>query len=191
MRKPIILGMVLLASVALAEIAGDFYVYKDAGTRENHFCPSGWMGSFKSLKMNTRWITNPKLGSSCIRIDYDIHKDTETTWAGIYFQQPVNNWGDKKGGYDLTGYTKLKFWVKGEGFISTIGMGGITGTIADGDSDNATVENIDLTPEWKEYVIDLKGLNLSHIIGGFYFSTSADNNDKNVILYLDDVRYTK
>jgi hypothetical protein len=186
--KKLIMGLLLLSSVCIAENKV-FYVYEDSGSRMNHFIPSGWMGSTKSLKINSAYKVAPKSGKSCIQIKYLTTLDTETTWAGIYWQYPVNNWGDKPNGIDLTGYKKLTFWAKGEGYLQTIGMGGISGQAYDGDSANATIEGVDLTPEWKQYTIDLKGLDLSHVIGGFYFATSADYNEKDVTIYLDEIRY--
>jgi hypothetical protein len=35
-------------------------------------------------------------------------------WMVIYWQQPPNNLGDRKGGYDLTGAKQLSFWARGE-----------------------------------------------------------------------------
>ena len=193
MKKLIMASVVVLTSVVcFGATPKGSYVYKDGGSREHMgFIPSGWMGSFRSLKMNPNWTQEPHSAPTCIRIEYNVNKDTETAWAGIYWQTPANNWGDKKGGYDLTGYKRLSFWARGTGYIGTFGFGGINGTIELGDLDEARIEAVDLTPEWKEYVIDLKGLDLSHVIGGFYFSTSAEYNSKNVVLMLDDIHYEK
>lgn len=189
MKKLLTLLFLSLPCAVVAE-EGAFYVYDDSASRLNHYIPSGWMGSFKSLKISNS-TTGQHSGKTCIKIDYDVTKDPETSWAGIYWQNPVNNWGDKRGGYDLTGYKKLTFWAKGTGEIGEIGMGGITGQLQDGDSDRATLDRIVLTKDWKQYTIDLKGLDLSHIIGGFYFSTSADYNEKNMVLFLDEIKYER
>lgn len=53
-------------------------------------------------------------------------------------------------------------------------MGGITGQTEEGDSADEYIERIELTPEWKQYTIDLQDVDLSHIIGGFVFAASAD-----------------
>jgi len=198
MRK-LVVGVVCLLSLGSAwgetkvkkQDAKVFYVYKDAGSRENNFCPAGWMGSYKSLKYNGAYKISPQSGTTAIQIVYDVKKDSETMWAGIYWSHPCSNWGDKKGGYNLDGFKKLSFWVKGDGFIDKIGMGGITGQTEEGDSADEYIERIELTPEWKQYTIDLKGVDLSHIIGGFVFAASAENNDKNIILMIDEVRYER
>ncbi len=126
-----------------------FYVYKDAGSRLNHYIPSGWMGAYRALKLSSMWKDNPKSGT-CLKVAYSVTKDTETAWAGIYWMHPVDNWGNKKGGYDLSVYHKLKFWARGSGFIQKFMMGGITGATEEGDSGEAYLEGIDLTKEWRD-----------------------------------------
>lgn len=195
MKKMLGVVFLLVATVVAAEVqkpdAPEFAIYKDAGSRENHYIPSGWMGSTRSLKMTPNWVAGPHSGKSCIRIDYDVTKDSETTWAGIYWQMPSNNWGNMKGGYDLSNYKKLRFWARGQGTVEKFMVGGITGQTQDGDSGEAYTDRIDLTQDWKQYSIDLKDTDLHHIIGGFGFAASADYNDKGLILMLDDIEYVK
>jgi len=198
MRKMLGVVVVLFAAVCYSQVpnpeGNQFYVYKDAGARENHFIPSGWMGSYKSLKMSQNWSVNPHSGRTCIQIKYDVEKDSDTLWSGVYWQNPSMNWGDKKGGYDLSAYKKLTFWARGETgqeAIDKFGMGGIPSAAQDGDSGDAATDRIDLTKEWKQYTIDLKDVDRKHIIGGFLFAASVDNNPKNVTFYLDDIVYEK
>jgi hypothetical protein len=96
-----------------------------------------------------------------------------------------------KGGFDLSHYKKLTFWAKGQGTVEKLMIGGITGQTQDGDSGEAYTDRIDLTQDWKQYSIDLKGADLRHIIGGFGFAVSADYNLKGMTLYLDDIAYSR
>jgi hypothetical protein len=57
------------------------------------------------------------------------------------------------------------------------------------DSDSATIGPVILNKEWTQYAIDLKGKDLSYIIGGFCWSTNIDNNPEGVIFYLDEIKY--
>jgi len=66
-------------------------------------------------------------------------------------------------------------------------MGGITGEFSD--SASAGIGPAMLTQEWKQYEIDLTGLDMSHIIGGFCLSTTADDNIDGLVFYLDDIKY--
>lgn len=204
MRKYALIVVVLLSSIASAEDAPkftyikpetpEFYIYKDNASKDNHYIPSGWMGSYQSLKMNLRSTENPQSGVSCIQFTYDIDKDPVTAWIGVYWQTPPQNWGNMRGGFNLSNYKKLTFWARGgEGneAIESFGAGGITGQEYDGDSTQVSTDRIILTKDWKKYEIDLKGEDMSHIIGGFFFSVSAEYNTKDVVFYLDDIRYEK
>ena len=60
------------------------------------------------------------------------------------------------------------------------------------DSDSASTPPIQLTKEWKKYEIDLRGRDLSHVIGGFCWATNIDiNNPDGIVFYLDDIQYEK
>lgn len=171
-----------------------FYVYTERGSRENHYIPSGYMGDWSDIKMNQGWEKNPGRGKYCIRIDYSGERKQGAGWGGVYWQHPANSWGDKRGGYNLDEFKKLKFMArsdKGGEVIDKFGFGGITGQTEDGDSDQAEIGPIELTKEWKEYEIDLRGLDLSHIIGGFVWAANGDMNPQGFTIYLDEVRYER
>ncbi len=172
-----------------------FYVYADASSLDNHFIPSGWMPATaaRDLKLNVNWKENPFSGDSCIRIEYK--NNSGTRWAGIYWQNPANNWGTiPNAGYDLRGATKLTFWARGEEggeIINEFKVGGISsGEYID--SDSASIGPVKLTKEWRKYEIDLRGKDLSYIIGGFCWATNIDvNNPNGIVFYLDEIRYEK
>jgi len=46
-----------------------------------------------------------------------------------------------------------------------------------------------LADYWQQFTIDLRGKNLSSIIGGFAWATNLDVNPNGVVFYLDDIRY--
>ena len=89
-----------------------FIVFKEANSGGNHFIPSGWMGDIGDLEYSSYDISNPRSGLTSLRIDYSA-KGTNG-WAGIYWQYPENNWGDKGSGLDLSGATKVTFWARGK-----------------------------------------------------------------------------
>ena len=91
-----------------------FDVYTDQDAGGNHYIPSGWMGDWQDISFNGNSTVNPHGGTSAMEIRYSAEASQGNKWAGIYFQYPENNWGDKEGGYDLTGATKLTFWARGK-----------------------------------------------------------------------------
>lgn len=167
-----------------------FNVYTDRMSPDNHYIPAGWMGDHGDIKLNDRCMENPHGGTSCIRVEYLPRRSQGAGWIGVYWQNPANNWGSKKSGFDLTGAKKLTFFARGEKggeVISEFKMGGLTGEFSD--SDAAGIGPAMLTQEWKQFEIDLKGKDLSHIIGGFCFSANGDDNPDGFIIYFDDIKY--
>jgi len=194
MKKLVVLAVLLtvmagVTSLSYAEFK-KFNVYSDRSSRDNHYIPSGWMGDYGDLKLDTGWKENPHSGTNCIKITSTGEQKQGAGWCGIYWQNPANNWGTKPGGFDLTGATKLVFWArggKGGEPLAEVKLGGITGEYAD--TDTASIGPITLTPEWKEYTIDLTGKDLSYISGGFCFAASATDNPDGFTIYFDDIYY--
>lgn len=168
-----------------------FSIYTDKGSRLNHYVPSGFMPDGKCIKFNDALLEGCHDGKTCIKIEYDVECSKENLkWAGIYWLNPPNNWGNQKGGFDLTGATRLSFWAKGEKGgerIEEFKVGGITGEFPD--TDTAVIGPVILTSEWKEYSIDLRGKDLTYISGGFTWSTNVDVNPESCTFYLDDIQY--
>lgn len=172
----------------------EFVVYLDKGSRQNHYIPSGWMGDYGDIKLNEQFLENPHSGTTCMQFVYTAKRAQGKGWAGVYWQYPANNWGTKKGGFDLTGMTKLTFWVrgaKGNEIIQKIKVGGIgmDQGVPYQDSSTAEIGPIELTDTWKQYTINLAGKDLSYISGGFCWVTTADLNPEGATFYLDDIKY--
>ncbi len=188
-------GLVLPATTAPAKspdgnVKGTFYVYSDKGAKVNHFAPSGWMGDYGDIKVDDGNTEDPADGKTAIKISYTGKATQGANWAGVFWQHPANNWGDKPGGFDLSSMKRLTFWAKGSQGgekVSEFKVGGITGE--HGDSDSGSIGPVVLSKEWKKYTIELADKNLSHIVGGFCWSASRDDNPNGFTIYLDEVRY--
>jgi hypothetical protein len=168
-----------------------FVVYKEQGPG-NHYIPSGRMGDTSDIRMTYASFDNPYEGETSIKVIYSANMLQGAGWAGIFWQNPANNWAtEPDAGYNLTGATRLTLWARGEkgGEIVEFKMGGIIGEY--GDSDSASTGPVQLTTDWTQYSIDLSGLDLSYIIGGFCFSISAVENSDGAVFYLDDIVYEK
>jgi len=199
MGKKRLLGLIVFAALtftAMALMAQDvdyfepFNVYTDKNARGNHYAASGWMGDYSDLAFTDACREKPYSGDTCIKVIYRPNVSQGARWAGMYWQNPPNNWGEKKGGYDLTGAKKLTFWARGENGgerIDEVKIGGITGTYPD--SDIASTGPVILTKDWQEYSINLEGKDLSYISGGFCWATNLDVNPEGCTFYIDNVRY--
>jgi hypothetical protein len=200
MKKLLVVMMVVLfwlpafAQEEAAEKAKEFKVYVDKAHRSNHYIPSGYMGDYGDIKLNDQSTDSPHSGTTCIQLSYSAKKSQNQGWAGVYWQYPANNWGNKKGGFDLSGMTKLTFWargVKGGEVIQQFKVGGIGVSQKATYPDSAEVEMgpIELTDTWKQYTINLAGRDLSYINGGFSWVTNADLNPEGATFYLDDIQF--
>src|SRR5947199_339925 len=82
---------------------------------------------------------------------------TRGGWAGIVWQHPAGDWGDRAGGWDLRGAKKLTFWARGEGGGEVVNFE--LGLLGKGkkyqDSASAKLAGVKLTREWKQYEITL------------------------------------
>jgi hypothetical protein len=164
-----------------------FYIYSDTKT-QNHYYPSGWMGDTQDLKLSGAYQNDPRLGKTCLRVTYLAKGSKE--WAGIYWQNPPNNWGTAKGGYNLRGATVLTFWARGkEGGerIDEVKIGGLSGKYPD--SDVAWIGPISLKKQWTQYKIKLQGKDLRYINGGFCFTLLRSDNPHGCTFYLTEIRY--
>ena len=183
---------VALQTVVTTTSFSPFYVYQDKGSK-NRFTPSGYMPTGECLSLDDGWQHDVKDGKTCIRVVYDIACSKEgRQWAGIYWQNPADNWGGKKGGYNLTGATKLVFWAKGElgkERIEEFKVGGIGSNQLYPDSDTASMGPVILSNEWKEYTLDLRGKDLSYISGGFAWVANVEGNPHHCTFYLDNIRF--
>jgi len=151
---------------------------------EMPYVPSGWMGNTAAIGYAGDCLVNPHSGKTCIKVDYR----QPGGWGGMVWQSPESDWGDKPGGYNLTGASKLTFWARGEdgGEKVDFSNGGIHKDKPFHDTSEAKVSVV-LTKDWKQYFINLTGKDLSCIKTGFGWSLRGAG--KPVTFYLDDIRY--
>jgi len=170
---------------------GPFWIYHGFHARDNHFAPSGWMGDYGDIQLNDHWQPKGKNSAKAvIRIAYTAEGKQNNGWAGMYWQNPANNWGSRPGGFNLNGMKKLIFKARGEKGgekVEEFKAGGMTGDYAD--SASAAIGPITLAKDWQVYEIPLDGQELSSISGGFCWTMSRDYNPSGAVMYLDDIRF--
>jgi hypothetical protein len=149
------------------------------------------MGDYGDIRYDGASKEDPYLGDSCIKIIYNGQATQGARWAGICWQNPANNWGNTDAGFDLSKATTLTFWArgaKGGERIEEFKVGGLMGEYSD--SDSAFIGPVILNKEWTQYTIDLKGKDMSYIIGGFCWSTNIEVNPvEGITFYLDEIKY--
>jgi hypothetical protein len=156
---------------------------------------AGWMGA-QSITLNDGYTGNPHSPPACVKVTY---RPGSQRWAGIYAQYNVrqegSNWGIRPG-RDLTGYTELIFWAKGErgGEMVEFKAGGIDSR-RDGpqfkytDSFEKSLGTVKLGKNWQRYELELADEDLSSVIGGFCWVAKAGLNPNGMTFYIDTITY--
>ena len=80
------------ASVA-TQPQSPFNVYTDFNDSENHYAASGFMGDYGAIKLTEDSTQNPHSGKTCIQVVYSGIATQVKGWAGVYWQDPKDNWG--------------------------------------------------------------------------------------------------
>lgn len=158
-----------------------YAIYADGAPAK--FYASGWMGNTGAMKIDDGCTENPHSGDICMKVSYG----AKDNWAGIYWQDPPNDWGDREGGVNLENANTLVFWARGErgGEKVNFFMGGLTNKpFSDTGSGKREVT---LKKTWTRYRIPLDGEDLSRIKTAFGFSFGGQG--QSFAFYLDDIQY--
>ena len=167
----------------LRAAAMPYPVYRDGAN--GPWYVSGYMGNTGAMKVDDRCEEKPHSGETCMKVEYSANDN----WAGIFWQSPAGDWGDKPGGANLSKALTLVFWARGEKGGETVSffMGGIGKDKPFHDTANRKLENIVLKKEWTRYRIPLDGEDLSQIKTGFGFNFGGQGRP--FAFYLDDIEY--
>ncbi|WP_156168966.1 glycoside hydrolase family 2 TIM barrel-domain containing protein [Kordia jejudonensis] len=157
-----------------------FYVYKDG--EDLPYLPTGYMGNYKAMTVDTQHSQNVKAGTHAIKIKYK----ERSGWYGVAFVDPKNDWGNTLGGYAIENAKTFSFWAKADrnGIKAKIGFG-----LIDTDKpfpDTAIQsEELKLTDEWKKYTFKLKRADLSCIRSGLVLFSQSYGFPQTI--YIDEV----
>ncbi len=169
-----------------------FPVYADKSS-PNRYVASGYMPTGECIKMDDGWTEQCHEGKTCVKAVYDVECSLKgRKWSGVYWLNPADNWGERKGGYNLTGASRLVFWARGEKGgeqIAEFKLGGVGTASQFPDSDTVGIGPVILSKEWREYSIDLHGRDLSYISGGFAWIANTESNQESCTFFLDDIHY--
>ena len=155
-------------------------VYDDESHR---WYVSGYMGNTGALKVDEACAEKPHGGLRCLKVSYS----AADNWAGVFWQDPANDWGDRPGGADLSQATTLRFYARGAkgGEKVTFFMGGIKNDKKHFDTAKAELKDVVLKKTWTRYRIALDGQDLSRVKTAFGFVLGGPAKD----FYLDDIEY--
>src|SRR6185369_75287 len=162
---------------------------------DSQYYPSGWMGDTVGedgkVNITSEAATIESRSLVATRIDY---KKGSKGWAGIYWQHPDGNWGDRIG-FSLVGAKQISFYAKGErgGEVVEFISGGIS---REGkpyqDGFRKSTGAVVLNSTWTKYVIDLSDLKdaqLSSVLGAFcWVGSGGFDKDGHLVTYIADLK---
>ena len=143
------------------------------------------------IKIDGDYTGKPRPGDQdgkCMRISWE---PRTSSWVGLYWQAPAGNWGSAPG-ISVVGATKVTFWATGETGSEVVQFraGGLhTASMPYKDTFEASSGARRLTTAWRRYEMNLRGQNLTSVIGGFSWMIRKADNMGTVTFYLDDIRY--
>ncbi|MGA9770633.1 MAG: hypothetical protein WBV94_16455 [Blastocatellia bacterium] len=193
---------------------GAFDVFTDPGAAGNHFFALTKIGDvLEAVDIDLCSQEQLRPGAGITAIKNIFRNVTGTNFAGWYFLNgvlqgtdtvPSPNFGTvANAGVDLRGATQLTFYARGKdgGEQVEFFMGGVGRNPFTGEPDAPFPDStpripsigtvVSLTQQWSMYTIDLSGADLSYVLGGFGYVTSAANNPNGATFWIDDVRYNK
>jgi hypothetical protein len=172
------------------DVLAPFDVWLEKAPEENHFFPSGLMGDLNTVSIDEGCDQFPHSGKTCLKITYSPGRFG--SWAGVYFQYPVNNWGEYPG-YTVREAKTLTFWARGEngGEKAVFKTGGIKNFDKPYSDSFGPISSgiLALGKGWEKYTIDLTGKDLSSVIGGFCWTTNEIQNPNGCVIYVDEIRF--
>ncbi|MGE3596660.1 MAG: glycosyl hydrolase family 17 protein [Dehalococcoidia bacterium] len=156
------------------------------------FVPSGFIGDINNVSVFECDRSGPHSGELSIRATFQA--GGPRGWAGVYWQYPEHNWGDKADGLNLSWATKLTFWARGERGGERVrffvgGIGGAGSPYPDSVRPEVSTGFVRLEPTWRQYTLNLRGQDLSHMVGGFGWTTDSCANPSGATFFLDDIVY--
>lgn len=131
---------------------------------------------------------NPKVGSKCIIFRWIGNSTDASSPTKTFFSFGLQSREQLGGVVNLTnsGYTKMKFWIRGTLYNNCSFEISIPGTSA---SKKFGEGEINITPSWEEYEIDISSVGEIEFDLGMALSASGITNGGTV--YIDDIRFVK
>ena len=180
-------------------------VYTDFGDGRNRYTQRAALNPGAKNKPVMDEKAPSPFGTSCIKITYPLATDD---WNGFLFMTgklekgsivPEIDFGQVNTGQDLRGAKRLTFKARGEigGERIQFYMGGLANNDPSAPFPDTAEKHynggnyVSLTKEWKDYEIDLRGLDLKRIASGFGWVTNQPQNagKSQIIFYIDEIVY--
>lgn len=151
-----------------------------------NYVPSGFFDDVSSIATRETEFN----GENCTEFSFSPYGTKG--YGGVYWQYPPNNWG-VQAGMDLSGYEKVSFYVcsPDNATVNFIAGGVADSSLPNKDRFKKVTGFQELGPDWQKIEIDLKGADLSSVIGGLAWTTNREYNPRPVKFYIRDIQYER
>ena len=185
----VVSSLFLAVSIALAADS-TFFVYRDAGSPDNHGFWTNVIPAGAGLRVE---LAAPSDSGTAVRLDFDL---TRAPWSGIVVASAPGYWGAEAGpGFDLAGARALVFRARGENGGERIRVkAAVAGDQPFGDSAALPLDSgwLTLGTGWREVRIDAAGRDLSRVITPLLVMANDKHNPGGrITVFLDDIRYER
>jgi hypothetical protein len=156
----------------------------------DYFSPDGFFGDGE-LRGQLDLVKScpsraPGAQGDCYTITY---RPGVKRFAGVFWQHPHNNWGDRAGHRVAPGATRVTLQARGPaGQLISVGAGQRDSQPMHDDFQLEEV-SVSLGEAWARTEIPFRGMTYSGVIGAFLVSIKAGDKDDPVTFYLDDLRW--
>jgi hypothetical protein len=156
----------------------------------DHYSPDGFFGDGETRGrvdlVKSCAARAPGAQGDCYTITY---RPGVKRFAGIFWQHPHNNWGDRAGHRVAPGATRVTLQARGPaGRLISVGAGQMDSQPFHDDFQLEEV-SVGLTEAWAPQQILFRGMTYGTVIGAFLVSLRAGDDDAPITFYLDDIRW--
>jgi len=165
-----------------------WYIYDDEINTKGSLEPFKWETStgcaeWEMADLRFDCTDNPKVGRKCIRLTWlGNSNDPASTYFGFGLQSREQLGG--KINLETSGYTKMKFWVRGTLYANCSFEISIPGTSA-----SKTFSASEIKPYWEQHEIKIDGVGEIEFDLGMSLISSGITNGGTV--YIDDIKFVK
>jgi hypothetical protein len=115
-------------------------------------------------------------------------------FAGIFWQHPHNNWGDRPGHRVTPGATRITFQARGPAGQTISAGAGQRDTQPHHDVFQLEESSVTLTEGWQPGEVLFREMDYqgpSGVLGAFVVSLRAPDDDHSIVFFLDDLRWVR
>ena len=147
------------------------------------------MGDTKSIVLDATSTERPQSGKINLRCEFT----ASSGWEAVAWQHAAEDWGNRRGGFALTGAKRLVFYARGKSGSEEVafGFGLIELDKRYFDTTKRSLDKVKLTTEWQRFEIPITNLkptnDLTRIKTGFVWTVASLGHP--AVFFLDDIHW--